>query len=728
MTVLNTSQCYLEREYAFTTKLLSALSGLLFVLGRLGGSISHASTDVTKYQWTQTIGQALKYLSNLSINITVHNVNCTMDMDTELPPLHGARSMGLLVQMLQMISDGAVIVREWCHPEAASTIALLFWATADSISDAVMHLQSKDRYIVISDGMKGGSSSGGGNIQAESTIVTAPRERPECTRLSVWNHSEFLSTVTHSIYKCISNASPAPQDMLAGIGRLAGRSENYQSDLSVSDMANETANMLNWCAVAHTITGFKSLLRAAIFSATGDRIALPRQNEWVSAITESLLFCLEFGYRSRNLTLLAPVMAELLLELTIRQSDCSVNVDTMFFDLASHMNKFSDYYKKKSRLDRKKIKKKSKTVQGTGNNNITNSSQNGFVPNLSKSTDFSTASTLSIKLGRINMDATDNTNSGIRRVQSDELHDGKRRMGGKQHDAPLLTIDALEKNNLVNAPNLARLGTYSSSFDEPGVSDVASIHTDFDEYDKTTSQGKNNNVGGIAGRVGDNLSTPPISPSSGKPRVNILQPLVSSALVPSLLPISSLKIANPAGTWSGDSLGSSPGGKKKKVTSGKQSLISPIHFGNSSSGGSNIISSPRAPVSNDPPSGNTDILYAVGAQVDCRITMKNDSKRWFSGRVESVTTSGLHNVRFDDGDLGENTLAGDIRASKRSGRLSARSVRSDITSPPPSGRAPSADPSPVSSPPRGRGEKRLVPVAANAVFVPSSLKLGKYRR
>lgn len=228
--------------------------GLLYVVDRIGTSIGHASNDVTKYQWTQTIGQAVKYLCNVAINVTVHNVNCTMDMDTDLPPLHGSTSMGLMVSMMQMLSSCVVTAREWCHPEAASTVALLYWALAEAVSDGVLQLQSKDRYISISYG------------SAEPSAL-----RPECTRKSIWDHVEFIPVITHSIYKCVSNASPAPQDLLAGIGRLAGRTnDSYAADLS-PDIGNETTHMLNWCTVAHTITGFKCLLRASVFSATGDR-------------------------------------------------------------------------------------------------------------------------------------------------------------------------------------------------------------------------------------------------------------------------------------------------------------------------------------------------------------------------------------------------------------------------------------------------------------------------
>jgi serine/threonine protein kinase len=668
MTVLNTSQTYLEREYAFTAKLLPALSGLLFVLDRIGGSIGHSSTEVTKYQWTQTIGQTLKYLTNLAVNVTVHNVNCTMDMDAELPPLHGSRSMSMLVKMLQLTANGVVVVREWCHPEAASTIALLFWSTADAVSDAVIHLQSKDRYIVVTDGTEVGVAEGGTAPPAPVSIST--RKRPECTRLSVWNHSEFLFAVTHSIYKCVSNASPAPQDMLAGIGRLAGRSENYQSEMSLGGLesSNETANMLNWCAVAHTITGFKSLLRAAIFSATGDRIALPRQNEWVSAISESLLFCLEFGYRSRNLTLLAPVMAELLLELIVRQSDCSVNVDTMFFDLAAHMNKFSEYYKKRSRIDRKKKKKK-----GSAKTKESSPDTEGFHPSLSKSIDLSDARRLSPPAGGAEGGAAGGAASGdlapaggpgalpsIRRVQSAEE-------GAKQGKKPALTIDALKKNNIVNKPSnsITRGGTYSSS-----------VATE-SEADKN-GEGSNTETEKVAAYHPSDLS--PTKPRGG----NTLQPLGQPLrAAPVLTP---LRLESPAGNRSNGSLdgpASGSGSGRKKKGNGKKGGGTPLASG-SGSGSSNIMSSPRAPlpITASPPAAEV-VAYLLGQSVDCRITMKNESIRWFSGKVESLASEGLYTIRFDDGDLGAGVKPVDLRVSKRAGRSSrlpsVRSARSDTS-------------------------------------------------
>lgn len=637
LTLLNTGQCFLEREYTFTSRLLSALAGLFHVLNRIGSSIGHSSNDVTKYQWTQCIGQATKYLSNLAINVTVHNVNCTMDMDKGLPPLHGSRVMGLLVTIMEMLASCVVRAREWCHPEAASTVTLLFWSMADTVADAVLHLQSKDVYILVADG----TPERKGDISVSS-------------RRCLWDHKDFISVVTHIMFTCVSNASPAPQDMLAGIGRLAGRSnDSYSSDLS-QDVTNETSNMLNWCAVAHTITGFKCLLRAAIFSATGDRIALPRQNEWVAAIAESLLFCLEFGYKSRNLTLLAPVVAELLLQLIARQSDCSISVDTILFELTKHMNKFSEACKKKARIEKRRKKKKR--------------AASGFRANHSKSSDASDTG---------HNDLSESNEPEIKRAVSAESRATGRVRQGE------LTVDNFRKHNLVNKPKISRVNTDdSSSFDE-GVS----VRTDYDEFMKSPARKdfRSPTQGFFGSGVNKDLYPIYSNDAMVSEKSTNGNPLIDKLQRGNLLqPLNTPYPASPAKTSYDDAESPRVGNsglstarsseKKDQSVSGQRRVLSPTDRLLGSGSNSNVVSSPRAPRPHTAPV-SVSVKHNVGQAVDCRITMKNETIRWFPGKIEQINSDGTYDVRFDDGDLGQSKMSEEIRVSKRSGRMSARSTR-----------------------------------------------------
>jgi hypothetical protein len=229
--------------------------------------------------------------------------------------------MNCIVAMLQALSNCFVISREWCSPSTTLTVGLLFWCASDAVSDVIAYVQSIDKVTIPIDPSTD-------NYMTEITSNLHKRD-------SLWDMSYTMSDFAYIIFRSVSNAAPAPQDMLAGVGRLAGRPINSEISTTDSNLSfADSSGIFYWRSIAHTITGLNSLIRGALLNATGDKIVLPRHNEWLTAVAESLLFCIENGYKSRMLILLTPMLSELLLELSMRQSDSSLAVDEIFSELS----------------------------------------------------------------------------------------------------------------------------------------------------------------------------------------------------------------------------------------------------------------------------------------------------------------------------------------------------------------------------------------------------------
>ena len=174
----------------------------------------------------------------------------------------------------------------------------------------------------------------------------------------------FIVGLLHSVFRSVSSAAPTPQEMVAGLGRLVSRPLSVDYDrMEGKGIWIDPVGISNGNSVAHTLAGLMILLRSGA-SVSGDRFVvnrdfvlfifysfsfnsniallnyqpirmiLPRHNEWMSTVSESLVFSFENGYKAKDLIMLTPLLAELFFELCIRQSDSVPSIDAAFFELA----------------------------------------------------------------------------------------------------------------------------------------------------------------------------------------------------------------------------------------------------------------------------------------------------------------------------------------------------------------------------------------------------------
>jgi hypothetical protein len=233
----------------FYDDLLPVLGDLCFGLERVGSLIDHASSDLVKAVWNQAVTQTMKYVRNIGVYIS------SMKQLPNLDQTRFSKSVSLLVSMLLSLSGCVVITREWCPASTSAAACLLFWLAAESVSDTVVALDGRRVYVR--------------NISADRHSAIASRQKDIQNESTI--SANFILSLTNSVFRSVSTAAPAPQELQTAIARVVARSSQLDFDPSgARDLWGDPSARSHWYAVSQTVLGLTMLLKAAA-NVSGER-------------------------------------------------------------------------------------------------------------------------------------------------------------------------------------------------------------------------------------------------------------------------------------------------------------------------------------------------------------------------------------------------------------------------------------------------------------------------
>lgn len=170
----------------------------------------------------------------------------------------------------------------------------------------------------------------------------------------------FARDIGTMVYRALTLTVPPPSDLFSAVQTI---NSNYNSTgkdscrslhhLQHGDLLEDQEEVpilppTAWMRVTFALVG----LQYCLYCSTHDnysvlKLTLPRYDEWIAGVGESLLVCL--NTRSKRLLTMSPLLAELLFHLLLHRSydpSSVVTIDWLFVELATRLSKFSESWKR----------------------------------------------------------------------------------------------------------------------------------------------------------------------------------------------------------------------------------------------------------------------------------------------------------------------------------------------------------------------------------------------